>query len=120
MNHLKYELKPLYTNQKSFYSKAQVAMTKYDMDERDGVYHGGTYYVLQSYDTVVAIVYAHFGGMPYAKKLWDGYSRTTMRHVNELLMQLGFPKLSARVWRAMKVDEYYHPDEIPALDLFTK
>lgn len=96
---------------KSFYGKAQVSIAKdgYDM-----------FHVLRSYDTFVVSVYVCSGGTPYVKKLWNGYSRMSMRHINELLMQLGFPKLSARVWSAMEVGKFYHPDEISALDLFTK
>lgn len=111
MNNGSYELKPQYTNQKSFYGKAQVFMT------RDG---NDVFLSLRSYSTVVVSVYISSHGTPFVKKLWDGYSATTMRHINELLMQHGFPKLSARVWRAMEVGKFYHPDEIPALDLFTK
>ena len=110
MEHSSFELVPLYTNQKSFYGKARVGVC---VDSGEG------YYLLRSYDTNVVSVYVR-GRTPYVKKLWNGYSRTTMRHVNELLMQLGFPKLSARVWCAMEVGKFYHADEIPALDLFTK
>lgn len=108
MNYGSYELKPQYINQKSFYGKAQVFMT------RDG---NDVFLSLRSYSTVVVSVYVDSRGTPFVKKLWDSYSATTMRHINELLMQQGFPKLSARVWRAMKVGEFYHADEIPALAL---
>lgn len=110
MEHISFELAPRYTNQKSFYGKARVGYCK------DG---GDEYFLLRSYDTNVVSVYVR-ARVPYAKKLWDGYSATTMRHINELLMQSGFPKLSARVWCAMEVGKFYHADEIPALDLFTK
>lgn len=105
MTYGSYELRPWYTNQKSFYGKANVTTTKDGAD---------MYHVLRSYDTFVASVYVCSGGMPYVKKLWNGYSATTMRHINELLMQQGFSKLSARVWRAMEVGKFYSPDEIPA------
>lgn len=52
----------------------------------------------------------------HGKRLWGGYSATTMRHVNELLMQEGFPKLSARAWRAMEVGKFYSPSDVPALE----
>lgn len=102
-----HDLHPLCTNQKSFYGKAKVGVV------RDGA---GVYICLRSYDTNVISVFVA-AGTPFVKKLWNGYSATTLRHVNELLMQQGFPKLSARVWRAMKVGEFYHADEIPALEL---
>ena len=101
-----YELKPIHTNQKSFYRKAMVTVSYND---------DCMYIVLQSYDTNVAMIKISKGGMPYVRRLWDGYSTTTMRHVNELLMQEGFPKLPARAWRAMVVGEWYLPDEMPAL-----
>lgn len=105
------ELRPLFTNQKSFYGKAKIGI----------VHDGGTMYCcLQSYDTNVVSLYVSPDGTPYMKKLWNGYSATTMRHINELLMQQGFPKLPARVWRAMEVGKFYHADEIPALDIFTR
>lgn len=103
-----YELHPLCTNQKSFYGKATVTV----MD--DG---GDMYMILRSYDTQVVSVYVGSRGTPFVKKLWNGYSATTLRHVNELLMQQGFPKLSARVWCAMEVGQFYREDEIPALAL---
>lgn len=105
------ELHPLYTNQKSFYGKAWVVRTTVYEDE---------IYTLHSYDTDVVTVYVYPDGTPFVKKLWDGYSAATMRHINELLMQQGFPKLSAHVWRAMEVGKFYHADEIPALDVFTR
>lgn len=102
-----YELKPFHTNQKSFYRKAMVTVSYND---------GDMYLVLQSYDTNVVMVKIAKGGMPHVQKLWDGYSATTMRHVNELLMQEDFPKLSARAWRAMEVGKFYSPSDVPALE----
>lgn len=101
------ELKPFHTNQKSFYGKAKVTVS----------YNGdGMCLVLESYDTQVLIAKIAKGGMPYVRRLWDGYSATTLRHVNELLMQLDFPKLSARAWRAMEVGKFYSPSDVPALE----
>lgn len=102
-----YELKPIHTNQKSFYKKAMVTVS----------YYGDVMYLLlKSYDTNVVMVRISKGGMPHVQRLWGGYSATTMRHVNELLMQEGFPKLSARAWRAMEYGEWYLPEEVPALE----
>ena len=108
MSYRIHDLHPLFTNQKSFYGKATVTV----MD--DG---GDVHMILRSYDTQVVSVYVDSRGTPFVKKLWNGYSATTLRHVNELLMQHDFPKLSARVWRAMEVGQFYHGDEIPALAL---
>ena len=109
MDYEMHELRPLCTNQKSFYGKACVTVVKYD--------NGGALYMLRSYDTIVVAVDISPDGVPFVKKLWNGYSATTLRHVNELLMQHDFPKLSARVWRAMEVGQFYHEDEISALAL---
>ena len=103
-----YELKPFHTSQKSFYGKARVTVSYYNDDV--------TYLVLESYCTQVATVRIDKFGMPCVRRLWDGYSATTMRHVNELLMQEGFPKLSARAWRAMEVGKFYKPYDIPELE----
>lgn len=111
MDYGTYELRPLCTNQKSFYGKVNVVMA----------YNGNdACYTLRSCGTVVVSVFVAANGTPYVKKLWDGCSATAMRHINELLRQHDFPKLSARVWCAMEVGKFYHADEIPALDIFTR
>ena len=101
-----YELDSIHTSQKSFYGKAKVVVTECSND---------VFYALYSYDTLVLSVDVNVSGLICARKLWDGYSATTLRHVNELLMQLDFPKLSARAWRAMVAGEWYLPEETPAL-----
>ena len=107
MNSTVYELKPLHATQKSFYGKARVIETDCFDD---------AYFALYSYDTLVLSIDANSSGAICARKLWDGYSATTMRHVNELLAQHDFPKLSSRAWRAMEVGEWYLPDDVPALE----
>lgn len=107
MDYETYELRPLCTNRKSFYGKANVVRAYNSND---------VCYCLRSYDTVVVSLFVGGDGIPYVKKLWGGYSKTTMIHINELLMQQGFPKLSARAWRAMEVGKFYSPDDIPALE----
>lgn len=102
-----YELKPRYISQKSFYKKAFVTVTNYSAD---------VCYCLRSYNTYVVSLYVGRDGIPYVKKLWKGYSATTSRHVNEFLMQNGFPGLTARARRAMEVGEFYSPDDVPALE----
>lgn len=106
MVNFSYDLSPLCGNQKSFYGKASVYVFA------DG---GDNYYTLRSYDTIVASIYVGSDNIPHMKKIWDGYSATTLRHVNALLMQKGFPKLSARAWRSMEVGKFYSPDDVPAL-----
>ena len=61
-----YELKPL--KQKSFYKKAIVLV----YDEK---------IVLKSYDTLVC----EFDGN-FLKKLWNGYSATTQKHINAFIV----------------------------------
>lgn len=107
MVNFSYDLSPLHTNQKSFYGKARVYVFE------NG---GDNYHTLLSYGTAVVSVYVGPDNIPNIKRLWDGYSATTMRHVNELLMQEDFPKLSARAWRAMEVGKFYNPYDVPALE----
>lgn len=107
MVNFSYDLSPLHTSQKSFYGKATVHAYQ----------HGGdNYYTLLSYGTPVVSVYVGSGNIPHIKRIWDGYSATTMRHVNELLSQHGFPKLSAHAWRAMEVGKFYSQDDVPAIE----
>lgn len=98
-----------YAQIKNLFTAKRVTVVKYD--------NGGALYMLRSYDTTVVAVDISLDGTPFVKKLWGGYSATTLRHVNELLMQHDFPKLSARVWCTMEVGQFYHEDEIPALAL---
>lgn len=65
------ELKPIYSNVKSFYGKARVI-------KENGIIK------LMSYNTIVATIEngkAHING-------W--YSTTTTRHIKEFLQQMGF------------------------------
>ena len=41
---------------------------------------------LQSYDTLILKV-EYFGDKIKISKLWDGYSKTTLKHVNEFMQQ---------------------------------
>lgn len=76
----KFELKPIYNRQKSFYKKATV-------------YTSGSNSTLQSYDTkVCSIINGVF------VRHWSGYSVTTMNHVNEYRQQNGLDTLSKSEW----------------------
>ena len=107
MNFGHYELHPHNTNQASFYGKANV-----------NVYIDGTNirHILTSYDTDVLTVYVSAGTATHIERIWPGYSDTTLRHINELLMQQGFPKLSARAFRAMEIGKLYSADDVPELE----
>ena len=69
------ELYPRYDSRKSFYGKAHVI---YD--------HDNDTITLRSYNTDVCRIVNHANGFRF-EKLWNGYSATTMRHVNEFIDQ---------------------------------
>ena len=69
------ELSPIYDSRKSFYGKAHVII------DRDN-----DIYTLRSYDTDVCRVRYLNSGFVF-EKLWDGYSATTMRHINDFVYQ---------------------------------
>ena len=65
------ELKPIYSNQKSFYNKATII-------REDGAVK------LQSYSTIVAEI------RNGKAKVFGWYSATTTKHIKEFLQQNGF------------------------------
>lgn len=69
------------TLQKSYYGKAKTRQ------ENSGV-------ILKSYNTDVAMI----DGNGNFYKLWSGYSKTTMNHVNDFRRQHGLPGLSKKEW----------------------
>ena len=81
-----FELTAEYDSRKSFYGKAKVAYV-YDNYGLCGM-------VLKSYDTIV--LYKSAYGTIY--KLWDGYSATTMRHVNEFINQYHGGNGGGKAW----------------------
>ena len=75
------------TTQKSYYKKAYVL--KY-----------GNNLFLRSYNTIVCgIVNGKF------IRYWDGYSSTTMKHVNDFRMQHGLTHLRKRDWDKISVSK---------------
>jgi len=70
----------VYDCRKSFYGKAKV-------------FKCGKTIVLRSYDTMVCAIYR---GKFY--KLWDGYSATTMRHINSFLYEYGIDGGGEKWW----------------------
>ena len=70
-----YELQPN-DNRKSFYGKAKI------------IYNDNGEIVLQSYDTCVCKYVISTGKFV---RLWDGYSATTMRHINAFLAYMYLP-----------------------------
>ena len=74
---------------KSFYGKARV-MSR------------GNVHVLQSYNTDVCMI-DHAGNI---KRLWGGYSATTMRHVNAFLHAFGKTEGGKAWWDSMPVERF--------------
>lgn len=80
------ELKPIYINQSSFYNKATIEIHNDEL-------------VLYSYNVKVCKI---VNGKFY--RFFDGYTATTMRHVNEFRMQNGLQKLSKKEWLKLEVE----------------
>ena len=82
------ELRPI-DGRKSFYGKARM------------VYPGFTYVSLISYDTTVCSF-----DLETRKFIrhWDGYSVTTMRHINAFRHFYGLPLLSKSEWISINPD----------------
>lgn len=75
------------TSQKSFYKKAYVLE-----DEKGNLF-------LQSYDTIVCgIINGTF------KKFWDGYSKTTLTHVNDFRNAHNLSTLYKKEWESLSTD----------------
>lgn len=74
---------------KSFYGKARVF--PYKDGEHSGV-------ILRSYNTFVA---AYIDGEFI--RLWDGYSATSMRHINNFAAYCGMNECGKKWWESLKV-----------------
>lgn len=72
---------PCYDGRKSFYGKAKVIETE-----------KGRY--LQSYDTIVCFL--SYGGT--FVKIWNGYSVTTMRHINSFMEFVRWNEYGGKTW----------------------
>lgn len=89
MKKIEYELKPIHDRAKSFYGKAFVIVEDFN---------GVEIKALKSYDTIVCEIY---GGD--FRRLWNGYSATTMRHVNEFAAQNGINDGGKAWWDSLEV-----------------
>ena len=77
------------TTQKSYYRKAFVLQ-----DASGNVF-------LQSYDTIACgIVNGEF------VRYWDGYSVTTMNHINDFLRFFNIPGGGKKWWEALEVEKH--------------
>lgn len=81
-----FELIPVYDKAKSFYGKAMVI--EYDNGNIE----------LRSYDTIVARI--RNGKF---ERLWNGYSATTMRHINSFINTFGVDGGGKTWWTSLEV-----------------
>lgn len=101
-----YELTPTgYDRAKSFYGKAKI------------IEEGGEI-ILQSYDTFVCMI----NKSGEFVRMWEGYSATTMRHINAFIEMFGISGGGKKWWDALPVEEKPHggkmsPDMTPAESL---
>jgi hypothetical protein len=77
-------------NRKSFYNKAYV------------LYMADGSKVLESYGTKVCRVTADSS----VQRLWNGYSATTMRHVNSFMASCNLPYGGKKWWEGMEVERF--------------
>lgn len=87
-----YDLPVMDGRTKSFYGKAKVI--EKDNGEK----------VLQSYTTEVCKI----GSNGEFVRLWDGYSVTTMRHINSFLSFFGIPGGGKAWWNSQPVEKSPH------------
>ena len=82
------ELKPIHDGHKSFWGRAHVWRSR-----KTGAV------ILRSYETDVCFI--DVGGAFH--KVWDGFSRTTMRHIAEFVRQFapGEGPLTKKAWEAL-------------------
>lgn len=78
------------TSQKSYYGKAKVIK-----DENGEIF-------LQSYNTLVC--YINKNGE--IKRLWDGYSATTMKHINDFLDLFHKPGGGKKWWDSLETEKH--------------
>lgn len=79
------ELSPVFDSRKSFYGKAIVVL---DADRNTHLFSYGV--------EICRFVNGKF------EKVWNGYSATTMRHINEFRRQLAKEKLTKKQWENFK------------------
>lgn len=87
-NNIKSAELPTMGRQKSFYGKALVIW------ENDTIY-------LKSYDTIVCSIHDNL-----ITRMWNGYSATTMKHVNAFLKFMGFDHVGGKAyWDTLPIDK---------------
>lgn len=103
---MSYELKPIYSKQKSFYGKAMVYVDT----------GADTHYILRSYNTPVLAVEVAENGDVYISRLWASYSATTGRHVRDFTYQVCGYVLNKPEWDKMAVGYWYKLTDGSILD----
>lgn len=94
-------LKPDFIRQCSYYGKAKEIQY-------------GDFKYLKSYKTVVCAIAPNEEFI----RFWDGYSVTTMNHINEFRKKNGLKGLSKKEWKAIEVtDESYVPSEVKNVEM---
>ena len=83
-------------DRKSWYGKAKVFETENEI-------------FLQSYDTFVCYFDKE---KKIFEKLWDGYSATSMRHINCFMRYIGFMCGGKKWWNSLKVRKEYTISEL--------
>ena len=91
---IEYELKPINDGRASFYNKARVIL--------DTTPDGVKVAKLKSYETIVCELYGTGAGASF-RRLWSGYSATTMRHINEFCKQFGIDGGGKKWWESLTV-----------------
>lgn len=85
-----YELTPSrHDRAKSFYGKAKV------------IENGGEAF-LQSYDTIVCKI----DNTGKFVRMWEGYSATTMRHINAFIEMFGISGGGKKWWDSLETENY--------------
>lgn len=88
-----------YDRRKSFYGKCfAIENVERTFENGDCVAVNLADVTLYSYTTPVCTLYFCGNGNNYFVRLWDGYSVTTMRHINSFLMQYGIYKYGGKKW----------------------
>jgi len=87
------------TRQKSYYGKAKVI-------EHDGIIY------LKSYNTIVCAI-----DHDKVLRFWDGYSATTMKHIDDFMILFGLNAISSKDWKSLPVEQSskipYEVNKIP-------
>ena len=94
------KIAPNYTKQVSYYGKAK------EIEKSDFKY-------LKSYQTIVCAIAPNGAFF----RLWDGYSVTTMNHINEFRINNGLKPLNKKEWKALPIEDFNVPSEVKNVEM---